>query len=518
MIWKRRLLIGTAVLAGAGLVSIAGVSASASIGDGPPAVHLAQGELTGSSSDSVEEYLGIPYAKPPVGDLRWRPPVPADPWAGTLDATKPAPDCAQGAGGDSDGSLSENCLYLNVYAPAAAKKDMPVVVFIHGGGYTAGTPNIYDGRRFADTGEAVVVIPAYRLGNFGFFATPGTAAEGEFGAQGNWGILDQQEALRWVADNIAAFGGDPDNVTIVGESAGAGSVCVQLASPTAEGLFDRAVIESLGCGISVAPRPSDVTADWGCAADDMACLRAVPAAEIVGTPASFGANAPIAGGPDLPVPPLQAAADGTLADVPLIVGATRDEWIGFESGAYPLAPEAYEARIRAQFGAAADEVLARYPADAGEDPIFPMGWVSGDSFIVCPAFASAQAFVEAGNSVYFYEFADRTAPGWRSLGDPFPPSTLQLGATHTTELQYLFDYQAAQHGLNREQDKLSAQMVGLWTSFAKTGVPKGTKGTPEWKAFDGERVLELQTKSAGGSQMISTFEQSHNCDFWNNAG
>ena len=161
-------------------------------------------------------------AKPPVGELRWHEPEPAAGWEGTLDASKAGPDCPQPVNGDSDGSLSENCLYLNVYAPAASTKQkdkLPVVVFLHGGGYTGGTPNIYDGRDFTATGEAIAVIPAFRVGLFGFFPT--STEESEFGAQGNWGLLDQQEALRWVQENIDAFGGDPENVTIVGESAGA---------------------------------------------------------------------------------------------------------------------------------------------------------------------------------------------------------------------------------------------------------------------------------------------------------
>lgn len=520
---KRRIATVASVAAVAALLLSGCATADPAQGSKPAAgatIKIEQGSLTGAAATGTIEYLGIPYAKPPVGDLRWHEPEAPEPWAGVLDATKPGPDCPQTVNGDSDGSLSENCLYLNVYSPDKPKnKKLPVVVFLHGGGYTGGTPNIYDGRNFAATGDAVAVIPAYRVGLFGFFASPATAAESEFGAQGNWGMLDQQQALRWVQDNINAFGGDPDNVTIVGESAGGGSVCFQLASPTAKGLFDKAVIQSMACGLG--DTPADTTAyaaQWGCAVDDAACLRAVPASTVVGSASGFGFAQPVSGGPDQPVDVLAAAAAGTLADVPLIVGVTRDEWIGFESGSYPLAPADYEARIAGEFGPLAPKVLERYPADAGEDPIFPLGWVHGDAGFACPTVVGADTFAKAGNSVHFYEFADRTVPGWRSLGDPFPPSTLELGATHTTELQGLFNYTAAQRSLNDEQRALGDQMVSLWLSFMKTGEPT-LKGAPEWKEFgDKRQILELKTKSAGGLKMITSFEKSHNCDLWNNLG
>ena len=439
----------------------------------------------------------------------------AEAWEGTLDATKPGPDCAQQVNGDSDGSLSENCLYLNVYAPDEDKEDLPVVVFIHGGGYTAGTPNIYDGHRMAETGEAVVV-PAYRLGYFGFFSAEGTAQEGEYGEQGNWGILDQQEALRWVRENIDSFGGDPGNVTIVGESAGGGAVCTQLASPTAEGLFHKAIVQSMGCDVSDTPRDMSAQIEsWGCEVGDMACLREVPVDTIVATEASFDLTNPVAGGPDLPLSPLDAAREGTLADVPIIVGVTRDEWQGFLSGNYPMSEADYEAAVSADYGAeAAPQLLEMYPADLGDDPSMSLGWLVGDSFIICPAYGSAQAFVDGGYDVHFYEFADETAPGFRSLGDPFPPSTRDLGATHTSELVYLFDYQATQRKLTADQEGLASEMVERWINFAKTGEPT-SEGAAEWKAFDGESVLELTTAKADGSKMSSDFADRHNCSFWN---
>lgn len=479
-------------------------------------VRTLQGEVAGLALDEVDAYLGIPYAAPPVGDRRWQEPQPARSWEGVLDARVPGPDCPQGVNGDSDGSVNENCLYLNVYAPAApASEKLPVVVFLHGGGHTYGTPNIYDGEAFAATGDAIVVIPAFRVGVFGFFGTPGTAAEGEFGAQGNWGMLDQQQALRWVQDNIDAFGGDPGNVTIVGESAGGSSVCFQLASPTAAGLFQRAVIQSSGCGgLAEASSAPEFAEKWGCDPADMECLRDVDTATIVGSVTGFGVARPTIGGPDLPVAPLEAAASGGLAEVPVIIGVTRDEWVGFESGSYPLDPAEYEARVRDEFGAKADEILEAYPADAGPDPIFAMGWLRGDAMFACPSIESADAFTAAGRDVHFYEFADRTAPGWRSLGDPFPPSALELGATHTTELQYLFGYDAAQRPLDATQRELAADMVDSWIRFAAEGSPKEVGGV-DWPSFGADRgVLVLQGDEAGGILVSDDFEARHHCGLW----
>jgi len=482
-----------------------------------PTISLADGKLQGVATGGADEYLGIPYAKPPVGALRWHEPEAPAPWSGVLDASKPGPDCPQATGGDSDGSLSENCLYLNVYSPAATKaKKLPVIVFLHGGGHVGGTPNIYDGRSFASDGNSLVVIPAFRVGLFGFFGTPGTASESEHGAQGNWGMLDQQQALRWVRDNIAQFGGDPGNVTIVGESAGGWSVCFQLASPSAQGLFHKAVIESSGCkGPDGAVDTATFAGSWGCNPSDMACLRAVSAASIVNSSSGFLFAHPVAGGADQPLTPLAAAAAGKLAKVPVIIGTNRDEWLGFQSGDYPLDPAVYEARVKAEFGDKADDVLQLYPAAEGPDPIFAAGWLRGDLMFSCPSVTTADAFQAAGNRVFFYEFADRTTPGWRSLGDPFPPSTLELGATHTTELQYLFGYQAAERPLDKAQQKLADQMVGRWTAFAATGNPS-TNAKSVWKPFaDKRQVLEIVPLADGGPTMKSGFEDAHHCGFWN---
>jgi para-nitrobenzyl esterase len=511
----------TLALALTGCTNGAGTTADATSNSdrAAPAVEITQGTLTGNATSTTNEYLGIPYAKPPVGDLRWRAPEQPEPWQDTFNATVPGPACPQMPGGDTDGSQTENCLYLNVYSPAEPKSEkLPVVVFLHGGGHIGGSPNVYDGRNFASNGDALVVIPAFRVGLFGFFGAEGTAAEGEYGAQGNWGMLDQQQALRWVQDNIAAFGGDPGNVTLVGESAGGYSVCFQLASPTAAGLFQKAIIESAGCLGPEGPMDTTSFADsWGCDPADMTCLRNVDTAAILASTAgqTFGFAHPVAGGPDQPLEPLAAAAAGDLADVPVIIGVTRDEWLGFESANYPLDPEEYESNVTEEFGADADEVLQRYPADAGPDPIYAAGWLRGDVMFACTSVATADAFDKAGKDVYFYEFADRTTPGFRSVGDPFPPSNLELGATHTAELQYLFNYTAAQRPLDADQRKLADQLIEYWTEFATTGKPSA-EGAAEWQPFATDReVLEIVPLADGGPVMDGGFEQVHNCDYWN---
>ncbi|WP_454299842.1 carboxylesterase/lipase family protein [Salana multivorans] len=478
-----------------------------------PTVTIEQGALSGVAGPASNAYLGIPYAAPPVGDLRWHAPEPAAGWAGTRDASTPGPHCPQAPNTDSEGSLEEDCLYLNVHTPAEpASESLPVLVFLHGGGHAYGTPNIYSGHDMAATGGAVVVIPAFRVGLLGFFGTAGTAAESEVGAQGNWGMLDQQQALRWVADNIAAFGGDPDNVTIVGESAGGSSVCFQLASPMAAGLFHRAIIQSSGCGgmatESAAPR---FAAEWGCEESDLACLREVPIGTIVDSAMGNGFAGPTVGGPDQPVDPLTAAASGTVAEVPVIIGVTRDEWVGPESWRYPLDPDTYREAVTEEYGDGAAQILERYPADAGPDPMFSLGWLRGDAMFACPAIVSADALADAGRDVYVYEFADRTAPG---SGGSFTPPDLDLGATHTSELPYLFGYTSIERPLDATQRQLADTMIATWVSFAAHGVPT-VPDDVAWPQFHQAReVLVLQGEAAGGLQTITDFEATHHCDLW----
>ncbi|MCZ9342539.1 carboxylesterase family protein, partial [Streptomyces sp. TRM76130] len=301
-----------------------------------PVVATRYGQVRGEAGETAHSYLGIPYAAPPVGALRWRPPAAPASWTGVRDATAPGDPCVQTASDSPWGDLagpgtpSEDCLYLNVHTPARPSLlKRPVMVWIHGGGFTVGSGAFYDGSTLAADGDVVVVTLNYRLGAFGYLAHPDLAGESAEGVSGNYGVLDQQAALRWVRDNVAAFGGDPDNVTVFGESAGGGSVCHQLVSPRAVGLFDRAIAQS-GCGFALPTQESQqrVGSAWadslGCA--DAACLRALPADRVLTAAQSPTARwTPNVDGAVLPRQVMDALESGRFHRVPVLQGTTADE-------------------------------------------------------------------------------------------------------------------------------------------------------------------------------------------------
>ncbi len=303
-----------------------------SLGDG-----MVQGEIDGGS----RRFLGIPFAKPPVGNLRWRPPQPPDPWEGVLQANQMSPPCAQLAALTTPASDNEDCLYLNVWAPPAPSGPLPVMLWIHGGGNTSGSTAdqiplgvgglFYNGRNLAETRDVVIVTTNYRLNIFGFLSHPALNAEDpEYPYSGNQALLDQVAALEWVRDNIAAFGGDPGNVTIFGESAGSFDVCYHVASPLSRGLFHRAISESGGCttrsttSAEAVQRTETLIDSIGCGAaeDALACLRALPVATLL---ANAGGFDPIVDGGFLPDQPRTLYDNGDYAKVPYILGSNSDE-------------------------------------------------------------------------------------------------------------------------------------------------------------------------------------------------
>ncbi len=329
-----------------------------------------KGSVAGASADEVDRFLGIPYAAPPVGTGRWQPPAPAAAWTGTRSATSPGSRCLQ-FGGDTGPGMSEDCLYLNVYTPAHRKnRPLPVLFWIHGGGFSSGSGDTQDGSLIARTDDVVVVTINYRLGVFGFLGLPGLSKQGA----GNYGLLDQQAALRWTQRNIGASGGDASRVTIAGLSAGGHSVCALLASPPARGLFSGAIIQSGGCPShtvkQAVARGKKYAAAAGCSASPvgLACLRAKPASELQAAAQNFTGGAlsgslPVSGVPELPVAPLKAVRTGRTANVPLLIGHTRDE---VRSRATPFADatkEQYERAVRIEFADEADAVLAHYPLE-----------------------------------------------------------------------------------------------------------------------------------------------------------
>jgi para-nitrobenzyl esterase len=475
-----------------------------------PPVTVSSGALQGTVSGAVESFKAIPYAAPPVGALRWEPPQPVARWDGVRAATKFAPDCMQQPfpfdQATSTGGFSEDCLYLNVWRPAGGGgQKLPVMVWIHGGGFVNGgsSPAIYDGSAFARKGVILVSLN-YRLGRFGFFGFPALTAEHPDGLLGNYGYMDQIAALKWVQANIAAFGGDPANVTVFGESAGGGSVHMLLTSPAAAGLFAKAIVESGGGrGNLMGPRqlhgdlpgmPSAETIGVnfaqanginGTDASALAALRALPADKVVaglgmmsmmqasGPPTYSG---PVVDGKIVLRSPEDAYKAGLQARVPLMVGA-NDADIGFSMA------QTVDQAV-APFGADKDAAVAAYdPGHTGDAHIVGMS-IAADRMMVEPARFAAQEFARGGLPAYEYRFSYVSSYSADTLAKSPFGAMMAKGAQHASEIPYVFDTVDAAFGGNAAPaDKAIADTANsYWVNFAKTGNPNGGS-LPEWPAY-----------------------------------
>ncbi|MEU6747781.1 carboxylesterase family protein [Spirillospora sp. NPDC046719] len=514
------------VLLAAVVVSPASASAT-SPGQGP-VVRVVGGAVRGKADAAGRTFLGIPYAAPPTGARRFRPPAPPRAWSGVRDATEQGPLCPQSV---PLGSTSEDCLYLNVYAPpGAVHRDLPVMVWIHGGAYILGSGAGYDPAPLVATGQVIVVSMNYRLGPLGFMALPGLADES--GTTGNYGLLDQQAALRWVRANIGAFGGDARNVTVFGESAGGHSVCMQLISPSARGLFDKAISESGGCiGTPLGPRPLKKAYRTGRRFADslgctdprtvVTCLRGRPANKLVG---DFGGLfrlddpdwEPVIDGSAVAEDTASAIEAGRYHRVPLIVGSNQDEGRLFTALGYHLQrfrrakADDLDRAIDLRTPAAARAMRAAYPPASADDADLALSAYTTDGLFACPAHFTAQAAAASRSPrVYQYEFADPKPP--LSDLDPLMP----LGDYHSSELFYLFKTVQSlppMPGLNTGQQRLSQQMLSYWTTFAKTGAPNGPS-TPAWPALAPGRS-PIQRLTSQGTGPFTTFTRDHHCDIW----
>ena len=514
----RRIAIALTALAAA-LVAPAPVARAATHGDGP-VVRTQAGLVRGETTAEGRQFLGIQYAQPAVGSLRWRDPRPVRPWHGVRSAQGFGNKCVQTSSWDpgyEQPSYTEDCLDLNVYVPEGSTH-RPVLVWFHGGGLTAGAGQDVVPDTFARQTGTVVVTVNYRLGAMGFLAAAGLDKEARDGVSGNFGMLDQQAALRWVRANVGRFGGDPGRVTIAGESAGGRSVCTQLASPTARGLFRAGIIESGAYGDCAARTHTDAVAagaafakKLGCAT--VACLRGKSARAILQAQGGFDWG-PVAGGAFLPVQPEQAFARGTASRVPVLNGANKDEgrlfaFSRFDLTGTPLTAEQYPAVMRQAFG---DQALARYPLSAYPTPTIGYATALGDSVFSCPALR-LDGLLRTRAPVYSYEFADRTSPPFASLRNLH--TSFDFGATHVDEVQYLFKHFGLPSPFNAEQKVLAGQMVRYWGSFVRDGVPWAA-GQPPMPAGPAV-VLSLKTASKGGNTLGATVRQEHQCDLWDRA-
>lgn len=484
----------------------------------PPEVAIpGLGTVRGTRGDGFQAFLGIPYAEPPVGERRWRAPEPHAGWDGVLEATRPPPACAQEALGLL-ATEEEDCLFVNVHTPDPLPENAPVMVWIHGGAFVFGEGLQLDGGTAGDLLAQrygiVVVSMNYRLGAFGFLADPA------LGATGDEGFQDQQLALAWVRDHVAAFGGSPDDVTIVGESAGGISVCLHLVAPASQGLFHRAISESGLCDGPLEPRDGaialadELAVALGCdgASDRAACLRGKSAAEVRDAAALHGdvvslltessRFGPSIDGTVLPATFRERVESGDVADVPLIVGWNRDEGTFFvalaEQQGVVIDEATYHeamASVATRNGLDPAAVEAAYPLADYDDPGAAVAAALGHAALACPSRRAALLLASRGLDVRAYRFEYPDAAFQLALARP-------LGAFHSAEIQYVFGHPARVGRREHLGDDrvLFEAMSAYWARFVRTGDPNGA-GAPAWPSFDAaeERYLALDRTIAAGT-------------------
>jgi para-nitrobenzyl esterase len=477
--------------------------------DGSPVVKIDSGKLKGKLVGQTAEFLGIPYAKPPVGELRFMPPEPVAAWQGTRDASAFGLGCSQDSILIGPIPHAEDCLTINVFTPRDAKKsdELPVMVFIHGGAFVGGASLQYDGQSLSEAGHLVLVSMNYRLGPLGFLSLPALDAIRPASApSGNDGIRDQQLALDWVRRNIRAFGGDPGNVTVAGESAGSVSACLHMVSPTGQNraqrfimesgvciggigtLFDKAGANALGVALAEAFCPG--------ASDVVACLRSQSADELeawgkerglagAGWAPCYDANDPL-----LPAHPYQLIAQGQYNHRPIVVGTNKSEFGLFQAitGTIQTAAQ-FAAVVDAQFGPIAPWVKAQYAvtSDAEANPVFIR--LMTDVLFRCPTRTFVRAAAAQGSTVYLYSFEEGMA-------------------FHAFELSYVFGPQ-----FNFEPTYVASTLTTMqryWSHFAAKGDPNACH-LPRWPVYDtaGEQYMILKTPFQASSGLAKA-----DCDFW----
>lgn len=533
-----------------GAAALSGTVASGPVVETPSGIFPAA-SYVGKSRDGVNAFRGIRFAKAPTGKLRWAPPAPSDAptTTGPLDASTFGRSCPQVESPFGEASTDEDCLFLNVFAPAEQLSDsMPVMVFLHGGAQIVGTSSFYYPADLVTEGNVIVVTLNYRMGLLGYMASPELSRGSEAGVSGNYALLDQLLALRWVQQNINAFGGDPRRVTLVGQSAGAFNICGMLAAPAAGPLFSGAILQSGPCALLPLPELSaaektgaEYTRTFSCQretdAETLACLRALSPQQILDKQLSISdlvvdtsalsTHVPNVDGDLVPYQPLLALAFGLFNRVPVMIGVNRDEGtilsaLAFDLAGEPLTADGYPeqveqlaAMLASQLGLdaqlATQRILAEYPLSDYESPGQAFATVSGDASFACPTVITAQIF-SLTVPTYFYEFADSNAPM-----PLVPPTSIPYGAAHASELLYLFtpdESQVDQFTLTQEQQRLATTMRGYWTRFATAGAPSSP-----WSRDPYFRRYSLLTNyvhalTTPAPTRQRTFLEDHHCSFW----
>ncbi|MDI1445604.1 carboxylesterase family protein [Polyangium sp. 6x1] len=494
---------GSSIIAAMAL--FCGAQGSATAAEGPTVIRIDSGEIRGKTEGDVQFWKGIPFAAPPVGALRWRTPERVKPWKDVLDASAFRSNCMQA---DGVPNVSEDCLYLNVFRPAArAEKALPVMVWIHGGALVRGGASLYPGEGLARQGVVLVTLN-YRLGRLGFFAHPALAREAPNEPRGNYGYMDQIAALRWVQRNIAAFGGDPNKVTIFGDSAGGGSVLVQMTSPMSRGLFHQAILHSAGLPTARAaamplrelPAAETIAVDYaktlgirGADAEALAALRSIPAETFAMASDGNGVIWELSGGPQVPgvagairdgrlvvESPETAMLAGRQAKIPILSGATDHD---LATGSAQTKDELF--RI---FGPLAARARTLYDPRGNAELAALVQEVHADRGMVEPSRHAAEAMVRAGQPAYFYRFSYVAA----SRRGQVP------GATHATDVAFALDVPSVVTGdKTTDADRAMARtMSGYWVAFAKTGNPNG-EGRPVWRTYEPKRRDVLNFTNQG---------------------
>jgi para-nitrobenzyl esterase len=496
-------------------------------------VETAAGKVRGESDEDTEtcRWRGIPYAAPPVGELRWRSPRPHPAWPGVRDANEFGDRCMQKGFAawlirENEIEKSEDCLYLNVWRPAKSGS-FPVMLWIHGGGYTIGAASDYEPDRLAAGGDVVVVTINYRLNIFGFFAHPALRAEDPNRATGGQAILDMVAALEWVQDNIENFGGDPGNVTIFGESAGGAAVCTLMATPLARGLFHRAILESGGCGggneLEDGYAFAKATAvKLGCGPEDMDCLRDAPAKKLLdisGGALGLGGYSPHYDGHLLTGSPLLMIEEGIYNQVPFMVGYNKDEAAGLLKLLPHLRhtrPKKYGKRLEKMGFSETDaaRITELYPLSEFEDrPVEAYGRMFAVDSMSCGEYKAIMAAAGRQDGVYFYQFDfdDHNYGEW-------------LGAFHGLEILFIYDHLEGMYHLNLfnddnfgPADDLAGVVQGYWVNFAHNGDPNGKNpkdgsDLPQWPEFKTNaptvQILDTPTRSESAATI------AERCEFW----
>lgn len=509
------------------LAATLGLSALAGCKPAPTViVDTPVGAIGGNEAGTHQVFLGIPYALPPVGELRWQAPQPLPPFSEVFHATQAGAGCEQFTPLTQVFIASEDCLFLNIWRPSGANtpdadSKLPVLVYIHGGAFTLGSGNEaqYDGAVLAATRNVIVVTMNYRLGYLGFLALPELTAEA--GGSGNYAFYDQQLALQWVHDNIGAFGGDAGRVLLFGESAGAMSTCMQLASPQSAALIHAAAIQSGFCLDAVQTQQeaeaagARFAANAGCAdGDRLACLRgksireidaALKAAGIVEkpfVPSPAVPVVPVIDGTFVTAPPRELLAQGAMAGKSVIIGANRDEGTLFAAFNTTITDEAgYLAQLTAEYGADAAAVAALYPFGAYDSGLAAYADLQGDRFFTCNALGTADALVAGGADVYFYHFVQPVSSPLAGLLSLIAPA-LDFGVMHSTDVPYVFGVNSLLGDIDGERALTAELMQSYWIGAA-AGAGPNAEGAPQWPRYDSahRQYLEIDATPTVGADL-----------------